>query len=114
MGRWLPKEEREKRDKKIVELYQQGISTQSISARFGQVDIYSTLRRHGIEPSQRIQPPREERDRKDQEIIKLYQSGATYRAIIQSLGLSGASAVTYALARHQIPLRGRQIRGEKE
>lgn len=107
MGRWLPKEERDKRDAKIVELYQQGVSPQSISARFGQVDIYSTLRKHGIEAKQRTPLAREKREKRDQEIIKLYQSGLTYRAIVKKLGLGYDNAVSDALRRHHIPLRGR-------
>ena len=107
MGRWLSKEEREKRDARVAELYRQGVSPQSIFLRFGRVDIYSIIRKYGIEPKQRTVLSREEREKRDREIIKLYQSGLTYRAITQKLRLCGDSVVTAALKRHHIPLRGR-------
>jgi len=52
MGRWLPKEEREKRDKKIIELYQQGVSYQAIFLRFG-VNVGDLLKRRGMEVNRR-------------------------------------------------------------
>jgi len=52
MGRWLPKEEREKRDKKIIELYQQGVSYQAIFLRFG-VNVNDLLKRRGMEFNRR-------------------------------------------------------------
>ena len=52
--RLLSEEEREKRDKKIVELYQQGLSSANIRLRFGKgVDIFKILRKHGVEPNRR-------------------------------------------------------------
>ena len=47
MGRWLPREEREKRDKKAIELYRSGISSTNIRLRLG-IDIFMILRRDGI------------------------------------------------------------------
>ena len=56
MGRWLPRAEREARDKKIVELYHQGVTKQNIQLQFGKgVDIFRILRNHGIEPYRRTE-----------------------------------------------------------
>lgn len=49
MGRWLSRAERAARDKKIVELYQQGVSAVNLRLRFGGVDVFRILRREGIE-----------------------------------------------------------------
>ena len=52
--RLLSQKEMERRDKKVVELYQQGISPSNIRLRFGKgIDVFVILRKHGIEPSQK-------------------------------------------------------------
>ena len=60
MSRWLPKKERDKRDKKVVELYQQGVSQQNIHLRFGEVDITSILRKYGLQ----VKNPQVKKDEK--------------------------------------------------
>ena len=56
MGRWLSRTEREARDKKIIELYHQGVTKQNIRLQFGKgVDIFEILRKHGIEPYRRTE-----------------------------------------------------------
>ena len=52
MGRWLPKQEREKRDRKVVELYQSGLAYAAIVQRCGlsgDGDIRSILKRYGVQ-----------------------------------------------------------------
>lgn len=51
MGRWLPKEEREERDKKVINLYQLGLTYGVIIRRFGLSGdnaVSAILKRHGV------------------------------------------------------------------
>lgn len=53
MSRWLPVNERRKRDKKIVKLYQQGVSSVGLRIRFPSVNPFQILRKYGVEPNRR-------------------------------------------------------------
>ena len=53
MGRWISRAERAARDKKIIELYQQGVTPANLRLRFAGVDVFRLLRREGIEANQR-------------------------------------------------------------
>lgn len=56
VGRWLSKAEREARDRKIIELYQQGVSARNLRLRFGWgLNVSEILRKHGIEAYQRAE-----------------------------------------------------------
>ena len=47
-GMQLNKKQRQERDSKVIELYQQGITPANIQLRFGNIDIYRILKRNGI------------------------------------------------------------------
>ena len=46
------RKEREERDRKVVELYQQGISPANIRIRFGNIDVYKILKKYGVRSDQ--------------------------------------------------------------
>lgn len=51
MGRWLPKDERDKRDEGVVTLYQQGLPYSAIVKKFGlssNGDVGRILKNHGV------------------------------------------------------------------
>ncbi len=57
MSRWLSKEEMEKRDKKVVELYQLGLSYKAIAERFslsGYGAVSNILKKCGVQRGKRV------------------------------------------------------------
>ncbi len=75
MSRWLPKEEREKRDKKVVELYQLGLSYKAIAESMhlsGYGAIATILKKCGVERNRKREMSTADNERRVGHVLQIW------------------------------------------
>ena len=108
MSKWISKEARKKRDDKVVELYNQGLTVSVISQRCGLDDhggaVIHILKKRGIARNRRLSVKvREERDNK---VIEAYYRGVPRSEIL----LRFKTCIDAVLKRHGLTANRRGVR----